>query len=212
MALTMYVDESGDHNLTQIDPSYPLFVLCGVIIDDDHHATVATESLNSFKTELFGRKDIILHTADFTRNRNGFEKMINHEFRTSFFSYLEDWIRQTEFKIISCVIKKEVHLKRYGKRAIDPYILALSILVERFIFECGPAGGVIIAESRSGLLDNALELAFLDLKIRGTNYISPATVRKRIHSLSVRSKQENIQSVLDRRGFLFGDTHKIQSR
>ena len=29
----MFLDESGDHNLAVIDPSYPLFVLGGVIVD-----------------------------------------------------------------------------------------------------------------------------------------------------------------------------------
>ncbi|KJV92878.1 DUF3800 domain-containing protein [Rickettsia bellii] len=29
----LFIDESGDHNLTKIDPSYPIFVLGGVIIE-----------------------------------------------------------------------------------------------------------------------------------------------------------------------------------
>jgi hypothetical protein len=31
--------------------------------------------LNSFKREMFGHEDLILHTADITRNRNGFERL-----------------------------------------------------------------------------------------------------------------------------------------
>lgn len=29
----LFLDESGDHNLAVIDPSYPLFVLGGVIVE-----------------------------------------------------------------------------------------------------------------------------------------------------------------------------------
>jgi hypothetical protein len=29
----MFLDESGDHNLTVIDPQYPIFVLGGIIAD-----------------------------------------------------------------------------------------------------------------------------------------------------------------------------------
>ncbi|MHB8782940.1 MAG: DUF3800 domain-containing protein [Desulfobacteria bacterium] len=32
----LFLDESGDHNLSVIDPQYPLFVLGGVIVDKDY--------------------------------------------------------------------------------------------------------------------------------------------------------------------------------
>jgi 23S rRNA U2552 (ribose-2'-O)-methylase RlmE/FtsJ len=32
----LFLDESGDHNLSVIDPQYPLFVLGGVIMDLDY--------------------------------------------------------------------------------------------------------------------------------------------------------------------------------
>ena len=32
----LFLDESGDHNLSVIDPSYPIFVLGGVIVDQDY--------------------------------------------------------------------------------------------------------------------------------------------------------------------------------
>jgi len=88
--------------------------------------------------------------------------------------------------------KKEDHLQRYGLNAIDPYLLSLSVLVERFIFECGSAGGTIVAEGRSPTLNNALELAFLDLKIRGTASVSATKVQRRIHNFAIREKKDNI--------------------
>ena len=39
---TLFLDESGDHNLSVIDPSYPLFVLGGVIMDSDYARDVLT--------------------------------------------------------------------------------------------------------------------------------------------------------------------------
>ncbi|MDE0769826.1 MAG: DUF3800 domain-containing protein [Opitutaceae bacterium] len=71
----LFLDESGDHNLTVIDPQYPLFILGGVIIDLDYAKTEVEERLRQFKRILFGNEDLILHTADITRNRNGFEKL-----------------------------------------------------------------------------------------------------------------------------------------
>jgi Protein of unknown function (DUF3800) len=192
MGLILFLDESGDHSLSKIDPQYPAFVLCGIIIEEKYHHEVATNALNQFKERLFARRDIILHTLDFTRNQAGYEPIAEHEFRTKFFSELHTLIGELDFKVVACAIQKQDHLKKYGLHAIDPYMLSLSVLIERFIFECDSAGGSVIAEARDTTLNNALELAFLDLKIRGTNYVSATKVQKRIHSFGIRDKQENI--------------------
>jgi Protein of unknown function (DUF3800) len=63
----LFLDESGDHNLSAIDPQYPLFVLGGVIVDQDYADGELTEHLNAFKQALFGRTDMVLHTADLVR-------------------------------------------------------------------------------------------------------------------------------------------------
>jgi hypothetical protein len=60
----MYLDESGDHSLTKIDPSYPVFVLGGVIADQDYANDVIQPELDALKLELFGSNPPILHTAD----------------------------------------------------------------------------------------------------------------------------------------------------
>ena len=39
------------------------------------------ERLASLKMRLFGTKDLILHTADICRNRNGFERLCYPSFR-----------------------------------------------------------------------------------------------------------------------------------
>jgi uncharacterized protein DUF3800 len=168
------------------------FVLCGVLMDEGYHNKDVTETLGVFKQRLFGRRDIILHTLDFTRNQVGFESMAQPDFRRMFYEDLEELIAGLDFEIVACVIQKQEHLQKYGLSALDPYILSLSILVERFIFETGSAGGSIIAESRGDTLNNALELAFLDLKIRGTPFVSATKIRRRIHNFAIREKGENL--------------------
>jgi hypothetical protein len=192
VGLVLFLDESGDHSLEKIDSQYPVFVLCGVAMEETYHDGGATDALNDFKRKLFGTREIILHTLDFTRNKHGFEQMINPEFRMEFFVELEKLVRDLQFKIIACAIKKQEHLERYGLNALDPYMLSLSIVVERFIFECGSPGGIVIAESRDAVLNNALELAFLDLKIRGTAYLPATKIHRRIRNFAIRGKGENI--------------------
>jgi len=88
--------------------------------------------------------------------------MASHDFRVRFFEELQASIMALNFKVVACVVRKQDHLKKYGLHAVDPYFLSLSVLIERFIFECGSPGGSVIAEARDATLNNALELAFLD--------------------------------------------------
>jgi hypothetical protein len=109
----MFLDESGDHSLSIIDPQYPIFVLGGVIVDKDYAEGEMTERVREFKLNLFGRDDLILHTADIVRNRNGFERMKDAAFRQRFLNELNALMQSLEYQIVACVIRKDIHLTRY---------------------------------------------------------------------------------------------------
>lgn len=95
---------------------------------------------------------------------------------------------------MACAIKKDEHFKKYGLAAIDPYMLSLDCLVERFVFELEAQGkqGIIVAESRNSILDNQLELAFLSLKVQGTSFVSASKIKQAITQLAIRDKKENV--------------------
>ncbi|OHC73571.1 MAG: hypothetical protein A3G18_07945 [Rhodospirillales bacterium RIFCSPLOWO2_12_FULL_58_28] len=190
----LFLDESGDHNLSVIDPQYPMFVLGGIIVDKDYADGPLTVALNEFKRDIFGRTDIVLHTADITRNRNGFEQLKDEAFRSRFHDRLNAMMRDLCYSVVACAISKDEHLSRYGVAALDPYLLSLDILVERFCSVVGKVsgGGVIVAEKRDTTLDRELELAWLNLKIQGTRYLQASAIEDRILGLNLRAKQDNI--------------------
>ena len=190
----LFLDESGDHNLAVVDPQYPLFVLGGVIMDREYAEGQLVDALNEFKADVFGRTDIVLHTADITRNRNGFEDMQDVAFRDYFYDRINSLMRSLPYSVVSCAIRKDEYLGRYGLAAIDPYVLSLEVLVEIFCFDVGAAseGGIIVAESREPALDRGLELAWTNLKVRGTRRFQGRTVEDRISSLTLRDKRSNI--------------------
>lgn len=190
----LFLDESGDHNLTILDDNYPIFVLSGCIMDKGYHNTVLSPKVLNFKKELFNSPEIILHYVDYTRNQYGFEKMIEKNFREKFYSKLNTIIEETDFALLSAIIDKKEHNKKYGYLAIDPYLLSLEVIVERFIFflQQSKDTGVIIAESRNSQLDNELELAFLNLKINGTKFLRPKEITDKIENFMIKKKKENI--------------------
>lgn len=190
----LFLDESGDHSLTKIDPQYPVFVLGGIIAERAYAEGEMTAQVNAFKRELFGREDIILHTADITRNKNGFERMKEPAFRQQFYNRLNDLMKSLDYKVVACAIKKDIHLARYGLGAVDPYMYSLEVLVERFCFEIGHnyRGGLIAAEKRSPTLDHQLDIAWLNLKISGSTYLKASQIEYRVADLVSRPKSDNI--------------------
>ncbi|MGH2370028.1 MAG: DUF3800 domain-containing protein [Chloroflexota bacterium] len=190
----MFLDESGDHSLKVIDPQYPVFVLGGVIVEAEYANGEMTERVRQFKQDLFGRTDLILHTADITRARNGFERLLEPAFRQEFYARLNELMRVLEYSVVACAIRKDLHVLRYRSAAVDPYAFSLEILVERFCFEIGnnPDGGRMVVEQRDPTLDRQLMLAWETLKNRGTDYLRPITVQQRIVGLHPRPKRENL--------------------
>ena len=190
----LFLDESGDHNLAVIDPSYPLFVLGGVIVDARYAEGALEDGLRNFKRRLFGRGDLILHSADITRNRGGFERLKEPLFREQFYRKLNALLLGLQFQVVACVIRKNEHLARYGVAALDPYMLSLDVLVERFCLEIGNTGGggVIVAERRDATLDRELDIAWLNLKVQGTRFIKAKDIDHRIVGLNLRAKSTNL--------------------
>lgn len=193
----MFLDESGDHSLTRLDSQYPVFVLAGVILDREYAEVELEQRLASFKRDLFGSTEIILHTADIIRNRSGFESLQRSDFRKRFYEELNTLIKSLDFKVVACAIRKQDHLARYRSAAIDPYMLCLDVVVERFCFEIGNVrnGGVIVAESRNPKLDQQLQLAFQNLRLQGTRLIRAAQLGKRVKALNHRPKSANIAAM-----------------
>lgn len=191
---TLFIDESGDHNLEKIDRQYPVFVLAGVIFDNDYYNKIAKEKIKKFKLKIFGTDKIILHTADISRNKNGFEALADKKFRDIFFKELYALVESLQFEIVATGIQKKKHLLRYGIAAVDPYLLSLDFLVERFIFSLDDCKekGLIIAESRGNQLDNQLQLAWLDLKIKGTRFLSPTRISEKIMDFKILPKSQAI--------------------
>lgn len=194
MGLVLFLDESGDHSLSKIDPQYPMFVLAGCVFEMGYYEDVVVPEIKALKKDLLGSDKIILHTEDITHNRNGFERVMEAEFRKNFYQKINAVLSKLEYKILACAIKKDEHFKKYGLAAIDPYMLSLDCIVERFVFELKEINqsGIIIAESRNSILDNELELAFLNLKVQGTSYVSASKVKKAVSQLSIKDKKENI--------------------
>lgn len=192
---TLFIDESGDHNLTKINEEYPVFVLAGSVFDDSYVNRSLEPKTRSVKIDLFGTSEIIFHTSDISGAEKGFENMVKEEFRQRFFAKMNTYIEGLEFKGICCAIKKHDHKRLYGDAAFDPYKYSLRVLVERFCFELDDARttGRMVIESRGDGPDGQINEAWEEMKWRGTFYVSRDRIANKIdEKLEFRKKSENI--------------------
>jgi hypothetical protein len=187
----LYLDESGSHNLARHDPDYPVFVLGGVIIEDAAEAGIR-RLVDDFKRRLFGTTDLVLHTSDITRNRNGFEGLRDPAARSRFYAEMNSLIAGLDVSVVACAILKDEHLARYGPLAVDPYMLSLGVLVERFCFTIArdePPGANVV-ERRGRPLDRELIVAWQTLRLNGTRYVSAGTIAPRRLARNMRQERE----------------------
>ena len=188
----LFLDESGDHSLARIDAGYPVFVLGGILVPDDEALHDIERAVGSFKRDFFGDAEIVLHTADISRNRRGFEILADPATRDRFQRGLSDLLSALRFTVVACVIHKRRLLDRHGELAVDPCMLSLGIVVERFCFELGGAGrrGRIVVERRNERLDRELTVAWDMLRLNGTRYVKPDVLRRRIADFEFATKAD----------------------
>lgn len=190
----LFLDESGDHNPRVVDPNYPVFILGGVIVDKEYADGPLTQAVDDFKRRMFGRTDIVLHTADITRVRNGFERLKDNEFRAHFYQELNGLMQELRYSVVACIVHKSTYFRLYGTHPSDPYRLSFDALVEIFCRDIGNVrnGGLIVAEKRQAALDQELQQHWFGLRNSGNRYVRGDVIRSRIQALDLRGKRENI--------------------
>lgn len=146
--------------------------------------------VQQLKEKFFDDEELILHTADIIRAKNGFEALKDTAVRDEFYKALNAMMRELEYMVVACAIKKVAHVAQYGANAVDPYMYSLDILVERFCKELGDTAdeGFICAEKRGPELDTALDRAWARLIRRGTGDVGGKDIDKRVVDLGLKDK------------------------
>lgn len=121
----VYVDESGDHGLENVDPNYPVFVLAFCVFHKTHYAQRVVPAIETFKFSHFGHDLVVLHETDIRKEKGGF-RFNSRQHREQFLTELTDIIETSNFVLISCVIDKH----RLRERTSNPYHLALGFCLE----------------------------------------------------------------------------------
>ena len=159
----VFVDESGDHSLTSIDPQYPMFVLAFCIFPFVSYNERTAPGLLALKFKHFGNDCIVLHEHDLRMKKGPFSKMPEDE-RNAFYQGLRDIVEASDLTIIAAAINKERLSERYANPE-HPYNLGVLFGLERLRMHLSGLGQGdrrthVICEARGKNEDRDLELEF----------------------------------------------------
>lgn len=159
----VFVDESGDHSLSSINPDWPVFVLCFCVVRVDDYAQRITPAIRQLKCKTFGHDLVVLHEHDIRKKKGAFSQLGQTQ-REAFMRELTDLIATTDMTLIAVVIDKALHKAKYHEPK-HPYHLAMHYGLERvykFLSLQGQANAQtsIVFEARGAKEDQALELEF----------------------------------------------------
>lgn len=194
MKYYLFIDETGDHGLTYIDQSFPIFMIAGILISEVEYLKLNSK-LNFFKREFFNTDEVILHSNDIRRIKEPFQILFDLKLKENFYKKLNKIITEVDYKIIPAAIMKTEYVKKYGKATKDPYSLSFSFILERLIFDCDEIKNCseieIIIEKRGKKEDSYLESALQKTISNGTYYVVPERFGRLISCINFKSKKEN---------------------
>lgn len=199
MKYYLFIDETGDHGLTTINPDFPMFLLCGILIAENAYENLKT-SFNTIKHGLWGNKEVIFHSRDIRKCEKEFMVLFDLDKKKWFYENLNSAISSLPFTIIASAIQKDTYIRQFGKLSNDVYELALSFIIERAVFFFDDIKLTnkklnILIEKRGKKEDKKLEEHFQRLLSRGTGYVSADRLTAYSLNIDFKHKKENINGL-----------------
>lgn len=160
----VYVDESGDHSLTEINPEFPRFVLAFCIFPVAEYVERVVPQVERIKFEFFDHDMVVFHEREIRKNDPPFELLRDPGLRERFLHRMDSLIHDSHFGIVATVIRKPEFKKRVGSSA-NPYSIALEYGLERVFLQLQQRGQsgrrtFVVFEGRGKKEDAELELEF----------------------------------------------------
>ncbi|MEX2411067.1 MAG: DUF3800 domain-containing protein, partial [Candidatus Paceibacterota bacterium] len=129
----VFVDESGDHGLQNIDADYPIFVLSFCCFRISDYVNQAVPKIQEFKFKHFGHDQVILHEHHIRKQKGDYGFLrTSKALRTQFLTDIATLVKEASFEIVSVLIDKSKLTEQY-KNPFNPYHLGLRFGLERLL-------------------------------------------------------------------------------
>ena len=196
----MYIDEVGNSDLgASSDPNHRYLSLTGVIFELDYVSQTVFPTLEDLKRQFFNShpdEPVILHRKELVNKRYPFARLREPIVEASFNQALLQMLSTLDYVVITAVIDKLEHSRRYTVWRFDPYHYCLTVLVERYVrwLQSRNQVGDVLAESRGGKEDLRLKDSYERLYEEGSDYVPPTHFSRSLTSrqLKLKAKSNNI--------------------
>ena len=197
MRYFMFIDESGEANITNPDPRFNIFVLCGVLFREDHYK-VFDDALKAVKSKIFKDENIVFHSVKMRKKEGAFKIFQDSDLLAEFYVEIGKIFCDYNYSIISCVINKGKYKERYPDKNLA-YEDALTFLCERAIICIGRKSKTetlhVCLEKRQNKKDSILKSVYTNFISYGTQYISTDEFKMCNPKLFFRGKDQNINGL-----------------
>src|SRR5258708_6880745 len=198
MRYYLFLDESGDHGLANLNPDFPVFLLCGILIKEADYEAVK-ESMNGLKQAIWGSKEVIFHSRDIRKCEKEFQKLFDLDLKRIFYERLNRIISESSYIVIASAIQKQRFVENFGKLEDDVYEIALSFVIEQAVIVLqnileAEALSIVI-ERRGKREDKQLDDHFQRITGKGTGRLTAADISHFNPSFTFRNKKENINGL-----------------
>jgi len=188
----LFLDESGGHDMKQVDPNWPVFVLVGLLVGEHYYRQVLSPRVKRLKRAHGLPGEAVLHSRDIRRCEGHFRFLAqSHEAKQAFYQDVNNLMSNLRMRLYSVVIDKRGLQSRFVV-PVSPYDISLSQLLS---LVCGPPGiptpwrpnvARIVAESRGRREDKRLQHEYQGFRRSGLGSYGapdvqdrlPATVRR----------------------------------
>ncbi|KJD31360.1 hypothetical protein PK35_14710 [Tamlana nanhaiensis] len=198
MKYYLFLDESGDHGLKKIDKSFPIFLLCGILISEENYKLIRNE-INRIKIEFWNNKNVIFHSRDIRKCNNEFQILFDLGIKEKFYESINVLVEKQQYNIIAASINKTEFIKKYGRLENDVYEISLSFILERTVFCLDKLGNCndleIIIERRGKKEDTKLNEHIQKVKQIGTYYVDSERIQNYGFKAKFSWKNENINGL-----------------
>ena len=159
----VFVDESGDHGLTTIDPHYPIFVLVFCIVKKADYLNILCPRLQALKMRHVGHDAVILHEHALRKGTDDFSFLNSRDKKERFMRELTQIIEELPFHLGYVAIRKND--VKATENPGNPYHLALEAgldQVDSFLSNEGVLGQTthLLFEKRGKKEDGELKSEF----------------------------------------------------
>ncbi len=192
----MFLDESGEANVTKPDPRFNIFSLCGVVFTEPSYYEL-DHKMNDLKIKFWESKDIIFHSYTMRKQEKAFKIFQTPGVLQNFYSEIEKILTECDYKIISCVVLKDLYRETYPDKNFA-YETALQFICERAAFlinriDCTSIH--ICIEKRERSKNRLLFKHYNDLLQKGNHLNGAKIFEKFDRELHFRDKKKNINGL-----------------